>query len=81
MELSREERLGPGGLDPVEVFETLQSRCRRPLNERHADAASCVGGVTEPEEAKRHMDACEASGLWVQNNASEEATVADDRLA
>ena len=23
VELSREERLGPGGLDPVEVFETL----------------------------------------------------------
>ena len=35
----------------------------------------------EPEEAKKHMDACEASGLWVQNNSSEEATVADDGLA
>ena len=25
VELSREERLGPGGLDPVEVFESLPS--------------------------------------------------------
>jgi hypothetical protein len=28
-EIPREQRLGPGGLDPVEVFESLSSRCRR----------------------------------------------------
>merc|ERR1719375_79530 len=41
VELSREERLGPGGLDPVEVFETLPESMQEAFEKkRHADVAS-----------------------------------------
>jgi len=82
VELSREERLGPGGLDPVEVFETLPESMQEAFEQKDTQMLQVALEAMEPEEAKRHMDACEASGLWVQNNtAEEEATVADDGLA
>ena len=81
VELSREERLGPGGLDPVEVFETLPESMQEAFEQKDTQMLQVALEAMEPEEAKRHMDACEASGLWVQNNSSEEATVVDDGLA
>ena len=81
MELSREERLGPGGLDPVEVFETLPESMQEAFEQKDTQMLQVALEAMEPDEAKRHMDACEASGLWVQNNSSEEATVVDDGLA
>ena len=76
--LSREERLGPGGLDPVEVFETLPESMQEAFEQKDTQMLQVALEAMEPDEAKRHMDACEASGLWVQNNSSEEATVVDD---
>merc|ERR1719201_2361460 len=62
VELSREERLGPGGLDPVEVLESLPK---------------ALGEMTM-EEAKYHMDRCTKSGLWVaQSEDSAEAAPPD----
>jgi len=81
VELSREERLGPGGLDPVEVFETLPESMQEAFEKKDTQMLQVALEAMEPAEAKKHMDACEASGLWVQNNSSEEATVADDGLA
>ena len=81
VELSREERLGPGGLDPVEVFETLPESMQEAFEKKDTQMLQVALEAMDPEEAKKHMDACEASGLWVQNNSSEEATVADDGLA
>jgi cell division cycle protein 37 len=81
VELSREERLGPGGLDPVEVFETLPESMQEAFEQKDTQMLQVALEAMEPDEAKRHMDACEASGLWVQNNSSEEATVVDDGLA
>ena len=65
VELSREERLGPGGLDPVEVFETSGSM-QGPEKKDTQMLQVALGGGREAKNARR------ASGLWVQNNSSED---------
>ena len=64
-ELSREERLGPGGLDPVEVFETLPRAMQEAFESKDvARLQDALMGLPN-EEAKYHMKRCEDSGLWV----------------
>jgi len=89
-ELSKEERMGPGGLDPVEVFETLPVSMQEAFESKDTGMLQVALEAMDPAEAKKHMDACEASGLWVQSASKdeegvsddlEEATVVDDGLA
>ena len=72
VELSREERLGPGGLDPVEVFETLPECMQLAFESKKIeDLQKAVASLTD-EEAKYHMKRCEDSGLWVPGGAAEQ---------
>merc|ERR1712093_757621 len=52
VELSREERLGPGGLDPVEVFETLPESMQEAFESKEIPALQKAMAAYPPEEAQ-----------------------------
>ncbi|KAL7515589.1 hypothetical protein ACHAXN_013165 [Cyclotella atomus] len=59
-----EERLGPGGLDPLEVFESLPVSMQEAFESREkSKLEEALLGMPQ-EEAKYHMKRCVDSGLW-----------------
>lgn len=66
VELTREERLGPGGLDPVEVFETLPKSMQDAFDEKDMEKLHKALSEMPMEEVQYHMKRCEDSGLWVK---------------
>ena len=62
-----EERLGPGGLDPVEVFESLPESMQKAFESRDTEELKKALLEMSPEEAEKHMERCVASGLWNEN--------------
>jgi cell division cycle protein 37 len=64
-ELSLEERLGPGGLDPVQVFATLPESLQEAFQSQDTARLKAAIASLPLEEAKHHMKRCEDSGLWV----------------
>ncbi|ESN99042.1 hypothetical protein HELRODRAFT_188986, partial [Helobdella robusta] len=78
-EEERQKRLGPGGLDPVEVFESLPDCIQKNaqfqiLKEcfEKKDIAMLQDAVTKlpKEEAEYHIKRCIDSGLWVPDAKS-----------
>jgi len=65
VELSKEERLGPGGLDPVEVFESLPKSLQDAFDTKSIEALKEALAAMTPDERAYHMKRCEDSGLWV----------------
>ena len=61
----REERLGPGGLDPLEVIETLPEDMVKAFESRDVEQLKQALMKLSPEDAERHMKRCVDSGLWV----------------
>lgn len=75
-ERERLERLGPGGLDPAEVFETLPKELQDCFESRDTDLLKQVIANMPEDEAKYHMKRCVDSGLWVADaNANEHGLV------
>ncbi|XP_065359624.1 hsp90 co-chaperone Cdc37 [Calliphora vicina] len=68
-EEERKERLGPGGLDPVEVFEALPDELKKCFESRDTELLQKTIAEMPVEEAKYHMKRCVDSGLWVPNAA------------
>jgi len=66
-ELTKEERMGPGGLDPVEVFKTLPKAMQEAFDKQDIPLLQTVIANMPKEEAAYHMKRCEDSGLWVAN--------------
>jgi cell division cycle protein 37 len=64
----REERLGPGGLDPLEVIETLPPAIVAAFESRDVEQLKEALQSLTPEDAEYHMQRCVASGLWVANS-------------
>jgi cell division cycle protein 37 len=64
-ERERLERLGPGGLDPAEVFETLPKELQECFESRDTDMLKKVIAEMPEDEAKYHMKRCVDSGMWV----------------
>lgn len=64
-ERERLARLGPGGLDPAEVFETLPKELQECFEKRDTELLKEVIAKLPEEEAKYHMKRCVDSGLWV----------------
>jgi cell division cycle protein 37 len=62
-----EERLGPGGLDPLEVIETLPSVIVEAFESRDVEQLKAALASIDPDEAEYHMKRCIDSGLWVAN--------------
>ena len=75
-EKERQERLGPGGLDPAEVFETLPKELQDCFEQRDTDLLKQVIANMPEEQAKYHMKRCVDSGLWVADaNAGEHGLI------
>ena len=62
--IPKEERLGPGGLDPLEVIETLPESMQKAFESRDVDELKEALLKLDPKDAEYHMKRCVASGLW-----------------
>jgi len=71
-EEEKQKRLGPGGLDPVEIFESLPEVLKECFEKK--DISMLQDAVTKlpKEEAEYHIKRCIDSGLWVPGGAKEE---------
>jgi cell division cycle protein 37 len=64
VEVPEEERLGPGGLDPIKVFETLPLSMQEAFQAKDTEKLQAALDAMPREEAARHLEQCIASGLW-----------------
>lgn len=76
VELSKEERMGPGGLDPIEVFKTLPKGMQDAFDKQDIPLLQEVLSKMPKDQVAYHMDRCEKSGLWVPNK--DDATTPPD---
>eukprot|EP00529_Nitzschia_sp_RCC80_P023054 CAMPEP_0113488636 /NCGR_PEP_ID=MMETSP0014_2-20120614/26119_1 /TAXON_ID=2857 /ORGANISM="Nitzschia sp." /LENGTH=476 /DNA_ID=CAMNT_0000382355 /DNA_START=81 /DNA_END=1511 /DNA_ORIENTATION=- /assembly_acc=CAM_ASM_000159 len=65
-EIPKEERLGPGGLDPLEVIEALPQVMKDAFESRDVEQLKQALMSLDPKDAEYHMNRCIASGLWNQ---------------
>jgi len=65
VEVPYEERLGPGGLDPVKVFPTLPEELQEAFNAKDIEALQAAIERMPMEEAQHHLKRMTDSGLWV----------------
>ena len=66
-EEERQKRLGPGGLDPVEVLETLPQELKECFESKSIPKLQEVLYKMSKEDAAYHMKRCVDSGLWVSD--------------
>ncbi|NXU94764.1 CDC37 protein, partial [Xiphorhynchus elegans] len=66
-EEERQKRLGPGGLDPVDVYESLPPELQKCFDVKDVQMLQDTISKMDPTEAKYHMQRCIDSGLWVPN--------------
>lgn len=66
-DIPKEERLGPGGLDPLEVVESLPQVMREAFESRDVENLKQALLTLDPKDAEYHMKRCIDSGLWVNN--------------
>ncbi|XP_040917728.1 hsp90 co-chaperone Cdc37 [Toxotes jaculatrix] len=71
-EEERQKRLGPGGLDPVDVYESLPPEMQKCFDEKDIQMLQEVISKMDPTEAKAHMKRCIDSGLWVPNSKTDD---------
>jgi cell division cycle protein 37 len=69
-EEERKQRLGPGGLDPVEVLESLPEKLKQCFESKDVKQLEEALSSMKDEEAEYHMDRCVKAGLWKQENDS-----------
>ncbi|XP_051905402.1 hsp90 co-chaperone Cdc37-like [Hippocampus zosterae] len=74
----RQKRLGPGGLDPVDVYETLPEEMQKCFDDKNIQMLQDVISKMDPTEAKLHMKRCIDSGLWVPNSKTDEGDKNDE---
>jgi len=77
MEEERMERLGPGGLDPADVFESLPESMRKCFESQDIGLLQQVIKEMPEEQARYHMKRCVESGLWVPSK-DDPATSTED---
>jgi len=70
-EEERQKRIGPGGLDPVEVYEALPQEMQKCFDDKDIAMLQDAISKMDPTEAKYHMRRCIDSGLWVPNSRTE----------
>lgn len=63
-DIPKEERLGPGGLDPVEVFESLPKSMQEAFESRDTDKLKEALVKMDMKDVEYHMKRCVDSGLW-----------------
>lgn len=62
--MTPEERNGPGGLDPVEVFESLPEDLQNCFRTGDVETLKKVASAMEPEVFENHFQRCIEAGLW-----------------
>ncbi|XP_037621014.1 hsp90 co-chaperone Cdc37 isoform X1 [Sebastes umbrosus] len=67
-EEEKQKRLGPGGLDPVEVYETLPKEIQKSYDEKNIEMLHEAINKLDLEEGKYHLRRCIDSGLWVPDS-------------
>ncbi|KAM7419680.1 hypothetical protein PAMA_016660 [Pampus argenteus] len=67
-EEEKQKRLGPGGLDPVEVYKSLPKEMQKSFDEKNIQLLHDVIDKLDPEEGKYHLMRCIDSGLWVPDS-------------
>lgn len=78
-EEERKARLGPGGLDPAEVFESLPESLKKCFESQDIPLLQETIAAMPEEEARYHMKRCIDSGLWVPDaKAKEESAVKEE---
>ncbi|XP_071400218.1 hsp90 co-chaperone Cdc37 [Centroberyx affinis] len=70
-EEERQKRLGPGGLDPVEVYQSLPKEMQRGFDEKNIQMLQDAISKLDPMEGKYHMMRCIDSGLWVPGSGGD----------
>ncbi|CAN0468664.1 unnamed protein product, partial [Discosporangium mesarthrocarpum] len=65
--------MGPGGLDPIDVFESLPSKMQEAFETHNTPLLKeALSEMTVAERRRvHHMKRCEASGLWVVNGGQD----------
>ncbi|KAM6939480.1 hsp90 co-chaperone Cdc37-like [Xenentodon cancila] len=71
-EEERQKRLGPGGLDPLEVYESLPKELQRGFDEKNIQMLQEAMNKLDPEEGRYHLKRCVDSGLWVPDKGEDE---------
>jgi len=79
-EEERQKRIGPGGLDPVEVFESLPQELQDCFEKRDIGLLQELIGQMDDETAKYHMKRCIDSGLWIPDAKAAGLTPAADNV-
>eukprot|EP00800_Vazella_pourtalesii_P013665 TRINITY_DN3313_c0_g1_i1.p1 TRINITY_DN3313_c0_g1~~TRINITY_DN3313_c0_g1_i1.p1 ORF type:complete len:383 (+),score=118.71 TRINITY_DN3313_c0_g1_i1:73-1221(+) len=79
-EEERKKRLGPGGLDPAEVMETLPPELKECFQSQSVAKLHQVLNALSKEDAEYHMKRCVDSGLWVADAKSAGLKSANDQL-
>lgn len=63
-EMSKEDRMGPGGLDPVEVFPTLPEELQECFKSGDVDMLKGAAQKMDPKDFDYHFKRCIDCGLW-----------------
>lgn len=77
-EEERQSRLGPGGLDPIEVLESLPEDLKECFVSQDIAKLQEVISKMNEKDAKYHLKRCVDSGLWVPDAQSKEASTDTD---
>lgn len=72
-EEERKARLGPGGLDPIEVYESLPEQLRECFDKQDIPLLQQVIAGMPQDEAAYHMKRCVDSGLWLPDGGKKSA--------
>lgn len=78
-EEERQARLGPGGLDPVEVYEELPDELKKCFDAQDVPMLQATIAKMPEQEAIYYMKRCVDSGLWVPGkNSDDEPTMREN---
>ncbi|EDV19727.1 uncharacterized protein TRIADDRAFT_32935 [Trichoplax adhaerens] len=66
-EEERQKRLGPGGLDPAEIFESMPTELQECFESKDIPKLQAVLSAMPKEEAEDWLNKAIASGLWIPN--------------
>jgi len=72
--------LGPGGLDPTEVLNSLPQEMQDAFLEKDTEKLTAAISKLPEAEARKYMDDCVKSGLWVRQ-PDDEPDSEDDKQA
>nr|XP_057946833.1 hsp90 co-chaperone Cdc37-like isoform X2 [Doryrhamphus excisus] len=77
-EEEKQKRMGPGGLDPVEVYKSLPKDMQRSFDEKNIGMLHKAISKLHPDEGKYHFARCVDSGLWVPEAGDDEEDEEED---